>query len=265
MERHRKRLLCLIMRITTTAKQCFLLFHPRIQPREEEVQMRNKLAFCIAVVLLVTCGCAADIQQEENAVIQTDARVYYTMEDFDALVIGKSTAIDVVDLVGEPASGDAAALGVFEYPTKDGNYIQVKMNFWKVQSIELSEKSYADHMGTVRAVTQEDSIPTLQELQEKYSGKTFTMDDFATLIPGVSTMEDLLEITPDYLCSPFECGMIFQYPERDGGYIYIVCADTVRAIYISSEYEFNTFTFLAMLRDKTLRPEIGRWADAQEL
>ena len=92
-----------------------------------------------------------------------------------------------------------------------------------------------------------------------YAGRLFSMDDFSSLEPGVSTSFDIDALTPYYLSSPYSVGNVYQYPAADGGYIYIVCAGTVQALYLDDSAVFDTLTFLNMMDEPSLRPPVGRW------
>ena len=105
-----------------------------------------------------------------------------------------------------------------------------------------------------------EDIPTLQEIHQMYSGVIFSMDDFSDLEPGTSTIYDIDNITPYYLSTPYAIGNVFQYPAAEGNYIYIVCADTVQAIYMTNDSQFaGVVEFANMMENPSLRPETGRW------
>ena len=105
-----------------------------------------------------------------------------------------------------------------------------------------------------------NSLPSLETVREMYAGKTFSMDDFASLVPGISTSTEIDAITPYYLSTPYAVGNVYQYPEESGKNIYIVCAGTVEAIYLSDSNSFEgSFVFSAMMEDPSLRPPVGRW------
>lgn len=104
------------------------------------------------------------------------------------------------------------------------------------------------------------NIPSLEENHDMCAGKLFSMEDFSSLIPGVSTFKDIDKITPNYPFTPYSVGNVYQYPAADGCFIYIVCADTIQAIYLDSSAEFaGTIEFLNMMDNPSLRPSVGRW------
>lgn len=125
-------------------------------------------------------------------------------------------------------------------------------NFDEIIDLNLEETpdSISDNWG----------FPSLEEVNEMYAGRLFSMDDFSSIEPGVSTSTDLDALTPYYLSTPYSVGNVYQYPATDGGYIYIVCASTVQAIYLDDSAVFvGTVAFLNMMKDPSLRPPVGRW------
>lgn len=117
-----------------------------------------------------------------------------------------------------------------------------------------------DQFSTIVTIPDDLDIPSLQDIHEMYAGRLFTMDDFSSLVPGVSKASDIFDLTPYYLHTPYAVGSVYQYPAADGCYIYIVCADTVQAIYLDSSSTFvGVLEFQNMVDNPSLRPPVGRW------
>lgn len=111
------------------------------------------------------------------------------------------------------------------------------------------------------AITPDDlDIPSHQEIREMHAGRLFSMDDFSSLVPGVSTFEDIDNLTPGHPFTPWSVGNVYQYPAADGCYIYIVCTDTIQAIYLDTSADFvGTIEFLNMMDNPSLRPPVSCW------
>ena len=125
--------------------------------------------------------------------------------------------------------------------------------YGQFEEIHDGKLRLAETLSTEELAVWEDGIA-------QYKGRFFSMKDFDSLTPGSSTLTDLLELTPYYPLEPFGWGEVLRYPAKDGAYIYVVCTNTVQAIYLTDSPNFVGWVrFKDMLEEPSLRPEVGRW------
>ncbi|MBQ3229786.1 MAG: hypothetical protein IJB49_02080 [Clostridia bacterium] len=81
---------------------------------------------CVTLVFFTSCD-QIQIAQESSEVQQ---KMYYDIDDFESIIVGKSTYNDICDLF--PDYGFAVMLTSYgllaEFPTKNSDYIHIKFD-----------------------------------------------------------------------------------------------------------------------------------------
>ncbi len=85
-----------------------------------------KKAFIICIMMLVFTNTACVQKENVSESVEVNMEKYYTMEDFQSIVIGEST-LDDVDKIAPMNSLQVTAEGfMYRYPMEDGRYICIK-------------------------------------------------------------------------------------------------------------------------------------------
>ena len=101
---------------------------------------RCKYVFaCMMLIALITaCGQKTNMEPVGEAPM----KAFYSMEDFQSLVLSESTLKDLQRIAPAETISVTSYGGVCEYPTENGGKIQVKLHFqpdseeWIVMAIE---------------------------------------------------------------------------------------------------------------------------------
>lgn len=93
-------------------------------------------AICFVLVILVA-GCASSLNPKPSN--EGDAKSYYTMEDFESIIVGESTYADVYEIAPVDVMQVTSYGGFCEFPMQDKGYILIKFHGKEliVNSIEI--------------------------------------------------------------------------------------------------------------------------------
>ena len=106
----------------------------------QRILYRCKYVFaCMMLIALITaCGQKTNIEPVNG----TAMKEFYSIEDFQSLVLSESTLKDLQRIAPAETISVTSYGGVCEYPTENGGKIQVKLHFqpdseeWIVMAIE---------------------------------------------------------------------------------------------------------------------------------
>lgn len=158
------------------------------------------IILCICTTILFTaCSPKPDIAMPTESV-QIDASDNI---DFSFVVIGKTSAYDVYDVIPSVYAIKEIPGGLlFEYLKQDGRYIHITFQGKKLIASAIEEVS--------------ESIKS-KETEKRY----YTENDFQSIIVGKSTVWDVYEVAPDASFYAASYGSFCELPMEDGRYIQI--------------------------------------------
>lgn len=90
---------------------------------------RNNIIYAVLIALFIAMmllNTSCEQYSNPNSNAEESMELYYTLDDFQSIIVGESTFQDVYD-IAPPISLTTTSYGGFcEYPSADGKYIHIK-------------------------------------------------------------------------------------------------------------------------------------------
>ena len=105
--------------------------------------LKKKMLSFILFMLFIYALSGCNIQTSSPKNFKEVTNSYYSLDDFDCIMIGKSTYNDLSDVFGTILVCYTSYGGICEFPMENGNYIQIKFygSDMVIEDIYVSDES----------------------------------------------------------------------------------------------------------------------------